>query len=514
MKKIITLFFIALFISNTNAQTTYFSDTVYNAQLIYPGIGGNIIQSGNGYTITPVHYDYNLSLVKTDSLGNFQHSTQYILFGSHLNTFPNYNSNIQKRNKSWLIPLQVQHDSTITLYQGIAEFDSLQNLVLNSRIFQFNYQGDTINSVFLRATASQDSNSVWIGGQIQLQGHLKGAITHLQLDSNFTTISEIPLLDGTKRLFPLSQQPTVQNECLVAGLSSVTTEFGTEHDQVFVSKVNDTGVVWLKTYGHPWFADGTPFVFKGPTDTTFWFVYGKALGIDSLAPGTASPTIHLQAILLSSSGIELENRPITRNWMFSYGQIGIQLADGSIILAYYQYRYNQGYHAVFLKYSINMDLLWQSEPPLPYDAAAAGLYPSINPLGISQTPDGGFICTGEYDKNGNPPKMWLGKMDGDGCWDVGCSTVFTNIVTPKEPQKEGFLSVFPNPASDNTRVAWNEPLTHDALLQLTNSIGQTVRTIEVEKGGIYKEINLKGLAAGVYFLSLSNGETVKLVKIE
>jgi hypothetical protein len=94
------------------------------------------------------------------------------------------------------------------------------------------------------------------------------------------------------------------------------------------------------------------------------------------------------------------------------------------------------------------------------------------------------------------------------------ATLSEIIVSPKEPQKEGFLSVFPNPASDNTRVAWNEPLTHDALLQLTNSIGQTVRTIEVEKGGIYKEINLKGLAAGVYFLSLSNGETVKLVKIE
>ncbi len=365
--------------------------------------------------------------------------------------------------------------------------------------------------MFLQATSSQDSNSVWIGGQIEIQGHYKGAITHTQLDSNFTTISEIPLLDGTKRLYPLSQQPTLQNECLVAGLISPNSDVTGEQADVFIAKVNDSGLVWQKTYGHPWFTDGSSFVFKGPTDTTFWFIYAKSLAIDTLNAGTTNPKIHLQAILLSTSGIELENRPITRNWMFSYGQIGIQLADGSIILAYYQGRYNEGYHAIFLKYSINMDLLWTSEPPLPYDPSAVGWYPKINPLDMSPTSDGGFICTGEYNRNGSAGKVWLGKMDGDGCWDVGCSTVFTSILSPPALPKAGGLRLYPNPAANALTIDYAD--FKNKKIIITDALGRTEKTLTLQgestpdpsKRGEYLTIDISSLQNGVYYVSLYDG---------
>ncbi len=140
MKKTIILIYITLFVClGINAQTTYFSDTVYNPQLIYPGIGANVIQSGNGYTITPVHYDYSLSLIKTDSLGNFKSSRSYNLFGSQFNTFPFYSANIKLRNNHWLMPIQTQPNGTSDVYESLVEFDSLQTTVLNSRLFQFNY---------------------------------------------------------------------------------------------------------------------------------------------------------------------------------------------------------------------------------------------------------------------------------------------------------------------------------------------------------------------------------------
>ncbi|MEY4926750.1 MAG: hypothetical protein RI894_1186 [Bacteroidota bacterium] len=106
------------------------------------------------------------------------------------------------------------------------------------------------------------------------------------------------------------------------------------------------------------------------------------------------------------------------------------------------------------------------------------------------------------------PNYRLGALTGSTC------DTLTSADESLPSGNFGGFRLFPNPASDHTRLAWNEPLPYNALLQLTNSIGQTVRSIAVEKGFTYQEVNLKGLTNGVYFLHFPNSEIVKLIKME
>ncbi len=104
------------------------------------------------------------------------------------------------------------------------------------------------------------------------------------------------------------------------------------------------------------------------------------------------------------------------------------------------------------------------------------------------------------------PNYRLGALAGSGC-DTLTATQTAHTASP-----EGFLRAFPNPAYEHTRLAWDEPLKNNTEISITNSIGQIVKTILVERGFTYKEIDLKDLPNGVYFVTLL-GQSVELVKM-
>jgi Secretion system C-terminal sorting domain len=99
----------------------------------------------------------------------------------------------------------------------------------------------------------------------------------------------------------------------------------------------------------------------------------------------------------------------------------------------------------------------------------------------------------------------------------GCDTIYT-ASNPLNPPKGDLLRLFPNPATNNTRLVWDEPLRTAASLYITNSIGQVVKSIAVEKGFTYQDIDIKDLPNGLYFIKLSTTEnqmfTAKLIKIQ
>jgi hypothetical protein len=105
------------------------------------------------------------------------------------------------------------------------------------------------------------------------------------------------------------------------------------------------------------------------------------------------------------------------------------------------------------------------------------------------------------------PNYRLGAKAGS-----GCDTIYTAAESPALGWAGG-LQLFPNPATSKTRLVWGEPLKQHTFVKITNSIGQVVRSIAIEKGFTYQEIDLKDLPNGLYFVSLPQ-QTIKLLKIE
>ena len=320
------------------------------------------------------------------------------------------------------------------------------------------------------------------------------------LDSTYRVISERALTQGTNSVFPNDVLPLPNNRCLIAGKVGATAS--SYQDQAFVSCVSDTGVVWYKEYGNPTLRDAGGFVFKGTTDTTFWFVYTAAIRADSVGAGSEEPIIRMKAVLLSSSGVELQTKALNKNWTYTYNYVGKQLADGSVVFGYLVSDRDVGYYGLIQKFSPSMQLVWESRIPLPYVATDIGRYPYASPLSIYPTDDGGFICAGGYTCNTCPYSVWLGKMDSLGCFDAGCSMVGTASLDPANG--EARLRVFPNPAQDYLTIA-TENIKGNAYLY--NGLGQVVKAFSINSFS-NTPIAVYDMPNGIYFFSVTgaNGQ--------
>ncbi len=89
------------------------------------------------------------------------------------------------------------------------------------------------------------------------------------------------------------------------------------------------------------------------------------------------------------------------------------------------------------------------------------------------------------------------------------------IVTAVEENLEALVkvTVYPNPASDNINIRFEEPLDGEVIIQLLNSGGKLVKNDLMEVSDIEKELNLQDLAAGVYFLKLIKDKSSNVYKV-
>ena len=75
------------------------------------------------------------------------------------------------------------------------------------------------------------------------------------------------------------------------------------------------------------------------------------------------------------------------------------------------------------------------------------------------------------------------------------------------------ITVFPNPASDNVKIAFEEPVDGEVKIFMLNSLGKLVKADFIEPAMIEKEINLQDLPAGVYYFRLVKGNLGNVYKV-
>ena len=94
---------------------------------------------------------------------------------------------------------------------------------------------------------------------------------------------------------------------------------------------------------------------------------------------------------------------------------------------------------------------------------------------------------------------------------------FTNILSPVENVvvEEGLFQAMPNPATGSVHVFIKMSLVKPARLEITNRMGQVIRTMKlgyVIEGQVI-EMNLGDLVPGIYFLKLTDGTTTGLQQL-
>ncbi len=75
------------------------------------------------------------------------------------------------------------------------------------------------------------------------------------------------------------------------------------------------------------------------------------------------------------------------------------------------------------------------------------------------------------------------------------------------------FQLYPNPAVSFVNIALTEAATNDMQVQVTNQMGQSVKTIGISKGTQLLTIDVSALAKGIYFVALRDNKTVQVKKL-
>ncbi len=134
---------------------------------------------------------------------------------------------------------------------------------------------------------------------------------------------------------------------------------------------------------------------------------------------------------------------------------------------------------------------------------------------VITTTDGGFIACGVvfFSASGNNPPgynqdVWVVKVDSLGCIVPGCDD-FNVLITEQVTNLRDALQVFPNPARGSATVsvklAASSHYASDLRLRLVSSHGQQVWESPASRGD--NTMDVSGLAAGIYYVHLTSGNT-------
>jgi len=75
------------------------------------------------------------------------------------------------------------------------------------------------------------------------------------------------------------------------------------------------------------------------------------------------------------------------------------------------------------------------------------------------------------------------------------------------------IKVFPNPASDNLYIRFEEPIDGEVVITLIDSQGRLVKTETMEATTTEKQIGLQELGGGIYYLRMTKGKLVNVYKV-
>lgn len=100
----------------------------------------------------------------------------------------------------------------------------------------------------------------------------------------------------------------------------------------------------------------------------------------------------------------------------------------------------------------------------------------------------------------------------------GCSTMVTFTVGNSNSSgvvelESISFSVYPNPVRDYFTISWINLDQNQSVMYITNALGETVLTKTYSASTGSDQIDVSGLARGIYFVHLTNGTTTKTIKL-
>jgi hypothetical protein len=495
MKKIITL----LLLLNTlfaNAQP-YFIDTLSTLPDLATPIMGNVFELPNnqGYAVSNFA-NYNMNLIYTDINGHRTGQKSWRTTDT-LNSSHSIRSSTKLTNGQHLIVTQERGACITCDYGGMYCFGNDLQDTLWTRKFRYAYQGQAY-PIFLDYVKEAADHSIWTTGLMSFNANIISHITHISANGNIIGQNHLTLTTGLNVVENLL--PTPDGGCLIS-MVEAQNNLGNTYQVAFV-KVNALGQQeWYKQYGTIGKRDEYSFVFRATNPNEYWLVYTEGT--------TTSSTVifgRIKGIRVNSAGIALETKylcPYARLNTDTYDAYQ-DANDGSVTFALTCYIAGKNPGNLW-KFSSNMDSIWRKPLPLPnYNNNA---YESTRAYHLTKTANGDYLCGGEYSLASGVGFIFLSRLDTMGCLVVGTAA------SPSPSRAGENIRVYPNPASNNTRLVWDEPLPITTSLYITNSIGQVIKSIIVEKGFTYQDIEVKDLPNGLYFVSLQT-QTVKFIKVE
>jgi hypothetical protein len=426
-----------------------------------------------------------VGFVKIDSLGRQLNNIEFRPFGNSKYTFSAFGGMVQLKNKNWLLPTWVQTAGIYDNYHGLVVFNTTLTDTLQTSIGKFHYLGADRNSSYAWAAMSRDSASIWVLGNINITATIRSAaVSHI--NTNLYAISNYVLDKSSQLFYPLDIIATTDNKCIISAQTEINIS---ADDQVAIAKIGDNGLAWYKEFGNTNLNDYDPLLFSGSTDSTYRLIYAKAFMSD---PQLSDSKIHLYSIEFDNIGNVIDSSQIVPIGQYARLYSHTQTADGNILLG--MFGEGSGYLPRIFKLSRAGQLLWTSMIPQPQ----VGQYTSWGvavPDRILATPDGGFLCTGQYYNFYHTPEstVWVGKMDSTGCWE-NCMMATNPLNLPKGD----FVKVFPNPTNGIIHL---ENLPENTAIQVCNSIGQLLQIQNNQS-----DINLSPYPNGIYFLHIKTNK--------
>ncbi|MEX0967114.1 MAG: T9SS type A sorting domain-containing protein [Bacteroidia bacterium] len=164
------------------------------------------------------------------------------------------------------------------------------------------------------------------------------------------------------------------------------------------------------------------------------------------------------------------------------------------------------YLPVIFKTGLSGNPIWYREYEMyPGDTGDKGM----QVYSFTQTPDKGFILTGEYLNYGGQltngefwQKAAILKLDSLGCLQPGCQLADGISETPRPQQ---LCRVFPNPASQQINIVFPENQPFNWEIRLTDAMGRS--SAASPAGSFRHSIPTAHLPPGIYFIHLKNSKS-------
>ena len=171
------------------------------------------------------------------------------------------------------------------------------------------------------------------------------------------------------------------------------------------------------------------------------------------------------------------------------------LSDGSIVVSGTLAKTSADLKGFIFKLNSNGDSLWTKT----YDFGNP-IYDDCQLNDVIVCDDGGFMGVGFFWSHlvSVNDAAWMFKTDANGVvgWEAS---------TPLSVQK---LNVWPNPASDYTKINIGQALNETSEIIIYNSLGQIVETLSFQKQQREIVVNLQGFKAGVYYFELRTNNKI------